>query len=227
MNIILLPSHNEEKAIGLCINEIRRYTDAEIVVVLSGCTDGTDKIARAKDCVRIDAPKGKGNAVRFALDTLMADAKRFKQLQFDNLLMMDSDFTYPAKYIPQMFAKLKDYDVVYGHRIEAEGQMFDPNWKWGNQFVSWYASILYQHRTKDLLTGMWAFKKEALDTLSLKSSGFTLEAELFTALAKSRASVGVVPISYRPRLEGDRPKIHRLDHLKIMWFLLFHRFTNA
>lgn len=137
--------------------------------------------------------------------------------------MMDSDYTYPVLAIPEMLKKLDEgADIVMGYRCwKEEGSMPFTN-KVGNWLLSWWASLIYQYRVRDVCTGMWAFRTEALKDFPIKSKGFTLEAELFSKAIKGHLKVEQVAISYKKRQKGES-KLVILDGLKILWFLFRER----
>jgi glycosyltransferase involved in cell wall biosynthesis len=96
---IILPALNEAETIGKVIDEIPQRAleqagySVEVLVVDNGSTDQTAQIAREKGARVITEPRrGKGRAVRTA----------FEQVNADFVFMINSDYTYPATYIPDM-----------------------------------------------------------------------------------------------------------------------------
>jgi glycosyltransferase involved in cell wall biosynthesis len=96
---IILPALNEAETIGKVIDEIPQRAleqagySVEVLVVDNGSTDQTAQIAQEKGARVITEPrKGKGRAVRTA----------FEQVNADFVFMINSDYTYPATYIPDM-----------------------------------------------------------------------------------------------------------------------------
>lgn len=56
---VIVPAHNEEKYIGLCLESITEAAKScqdqvEVIVVLNRCTDDTEQIARAYNCVVVE-----------------------------------------------------------------------------------------------------------------------------------------------------------------------------
>ena len=107
---IILPALNEEPTIGKVIDEIpkqaleREGHQVEVLVVDNNSSDRTRQVAEEKGArVITESRRGKGRAVRTALESVKADF----------VLMLDADYTYPATYIPEMLNFLKqDYSVV-------------------------------------------------------------------------------------------------------------------
>ena len=216
---VILPAYNEEKAIGKVIDEIRSLpVKCDILVVDNLSTDDTYNITFYKEVkVVVEPLKGKGNAIRTG----------FKLVKTPYVVMMNSDYTYPVKYIPFFYELLsKGYDVVVGYRYwRAKDSMSLAN-SFGNKALSLLASILYRKRIKDVCTGLWGFRREVLDKFKIESTGFTLEAELFTEVVKHECNLTQTPICYWSRQDGSKAKLRIWDGFKIGWFLIKRRIKN-
>jgi dolichol-phosphate mannosyltransferase len=96
--------------------------------------------------------------------------------------------------------------------------------RFGNQMLTWLASLLYQRRCRDLCTGMWGFQASALDALPLESTGFELEAEMFAHAARLGLRIEQVQADYLPRVGSS--KLGFTDGFRIAWSLLRSRFDS-
>ncbi|MGB8707163.1 MAG: glycosyltransferase family 2 protein [Dehalococcoidia bacterium] len=220
---IIIPALNEEETIEKVISEIPRDEletagfEVQILVVDNSSDDRTGELAmRAGAEVILEPKKGKGRAVRTAL----------KSVEADFVFMLDADWTYPPSYIPEMLKLLNGSDVVIGSRLDGQlenGSMSGLNLV-GNRLLSLMASVLYNKKISDVCTGYWGFKGEVVRALNLRASGFELEAELFTCLAKKGCSMAELSIHYRKRATCPKLNIIR-DGIKIGWTLITRRFT--
>ena len=215
---IILPAYNEEKSIGRVIDEIRSLpVKCDILVVDNRSINGTFSIASSKEVkVVVEEQIGKGNAMK----------RGFKEAETPYVIMMDSDYTYPAIYLQELYKLLSGgCDVVVGYRKWKQCGSMTPLNSFGNRLLSLLASILYGYDVYDVCSGMWGFRKEVLDTFDIGGGGFTLEAELFINSVRSGCTIVQRPMVYRRRLEGDRAKLKVWDGFKIGWFLVKRRFT--
>ncbi len=109
---VVMPSYNEEKAIPVMINEIKKHTseyDTEIIVV-DGSKDKTAEIARSLGArVVIQEPRGHGIALRTAIN----------EAKHDIIITTDCDNTYPMDYIPKLI------DIIKNENIEAVKKIVD------------------------------------------------------------------------------------------------------
>lgn len=220
---IVLPTLNEEEAIGRVIDEIpardlaEKGFEVKVLVVDGNSTDRTRQIAEAKGAeVIIESRKGKGRAMRTAFDTVDADF----------IFMLDADYTYPATYIPEMLDILqRDCAVVIGSRLKGQiekGGMSRLN-VIGNHLLTLMANVLYKTKISDLCTGYWGLRSEVIPNLNLTADGFDFEADLFSQVARKGYRIGEIPINYRRR--QSPAKLNSIkDGLKIGRALISKRF---
>jgi len=190
----------------------------DILVVNNDSTDTTKEIALNHGCKVLDVPTpGKGNAIRSSL----------KAITTPYTVMMNSDWTYPARFVTAIYNRLlKGADVVMGSRLLVDKGAMTLGHTLGNLGLSTLASVLYHRDVVDLCTGMWGFKTPILQSFELTSTHFTLEADLFVNCVKRKVVLVDQPIAYRARVDGDRPKLRTMDGMKIGWFLLRKRFNG-
>lgn len=212
---IILPTLNEAKAISKVIQEIRLLPiKCQIFVVDGLSTDDTPAIALDLGVpVFYEKRKGKGVAFRTVL----------KHIDTPYIVMIDADGTYPVDAIVSFCEALSEYDIVKGDRKWLENGAMTKTHRFGNYMISLLASILFQHRTRDVCSGMWAFRKECLDKFNLTSAGFTLEADLFINTVRTGCTLKELPIEYKKRIQGDKAKLMMRDGFEIGWFLIKRR----
>jgi len=223
---VVLPSRNEEEAIGKVLEEVNspQYGLPPLVytfepLVIDASSDRTAEIARSYGAkVITQKSRGKGNAFREILPYLKDS---------DIVIQADADYTYPLNNLPEIVYALTTYDndVAMGYRKWKEKGAMPALNAFGNIFLSALATILYGHRVRDLCSGLWGFRKEVLDRFNLTSEGFTLEADFFINAVKTGCKIAQFPIHYRKRLGKSQVKFRPLiDWLKIVWFVIKRRF---
>ena len=112
---VVIPAFNEEKSIGLVIEQTTQVLDSlgvpyEIIVVDDGSTDNTARVASTYKATVISYPQniGKGHALR----------KGFQQAQGEIIVMIDSDGTHRPKEITDLVTPLfNGTDIVAGSRF--------------------------------------------------------------------------------------------------------------
>lgn len=228
--VILLPALNEELAIGKVLEEIRGEvkTPHFVVVVDNGSTDRTAEIAREMGATVLTVKvRGKGNGVRNGIAALLSE---FCPVEWDKLVMLDSDFTYPARYVDDVVTLLDDWqyvkncDVVIGVRTTREEKAMTRINVLGNKVLSGMTSAVYGVRVRDVCSGLWGFRREALEKFSLTSSGFALEVDFLANAWRTGCRIGQIEIEYRARLDGSKAKLKVKDGLRIGWYIIRGRF---
>ncbi|HWP43536.1 MAG TPA: glycosyltransferase family 2 protein, partial [Blastocatellia bacterium] len=110
---VVIPAYNEELMIGSVVNELQELfgqhdIGLEIIVVDDGSTDSTAQAARAAGARVIQHRSNRGYGA--SLKTGISAATH------DTIGIIDADGTYPARYLPRLFAELERADMVVGAR---------------------------------------------------------------------------------------------------------------
>jgi len=207
---IILPCLNEEKAIGKCINNIKKVINAEIIVVNNNSTDQSKEIALNKNVIVIDEPNyGYGNAYKTGL----------KQATKKNIIMVDCDCSYDYNEIPKFIENLKNNDLVIGNRFANpdKGSMPLIN-KFGNSILR----ILFKLKgvnNQEVCTGFVGIKKNKVPK-NLSSQGMEFSSE-FLIKTKNLNSIEI-PIKFHKRI--GKSKLRKLqDGLRhVKYFITNH-----
>jgi glycosyltransferase involved in cell wall biosynthesis len=202
---IILPCRNEEKALPVCLKQIKEVIkknnlNAEIIVSDSS-VDNSPKIAQENDVILIKHNKeGYGNAYLEA----------FRNFKGKYVFMADCDGTYDFNEIPRFINELdKGYDFVIGNRFSGrieKGAMRFSNRYIGNPLLSATLRLFFHTKIKDTQCGMRAIKKEALQKLNLKTAGMEFASEMIIKAIKNRLKTKQIPINYYKRIGKSKLK---------------------
>lgn len=219
----LIPCYNEAGGIGDVIRkfpvaQLAKYGyQLEIIVIDNNSNDDTGKIARAHGVTVLHEPKrGKGNAMRLGFRRVSQDKDA------DYVVMLDGDTTYKPAEILRLVEPIDSgfCSVVIGSRLGGkilEGSMTTFN-RFGNWVYSHLVRSFYRVNVTDVLTGYFAWKRDAIERLypHLESEGFAIEMEMITKMAKLGEEIYSVPISYDKRagVTNLRPIY---DGTRILW----------
>jgi len=217
----LIPCYNEEDGIGAVIKsfpteQLRRHGYAlEIVVIDNNSKDRTAEIAREQGVTVLFEPKkGKGNAMRRGFFHISSDT--------DYVVMLDGDNTYRPEEILRVLEPLSSgfCNVVIGSRLG--GRISKGSMKAFNRLGNWVYSHLVRYcfrvNVTDVLTGYFAWTREALERLRphLESEGFAIEMEMVTKMSHLGEEIYSVPITYDAR-DGVTNLNPIRDGLRILW----------
>ncbi len=204
---VVIPTLNEAEAIGKVIDELVQVgvPKENIVVVDGGSSDGTVEVARSKGVkVVFQEGKGKTDAVKTGL----------KHVTTEYALVIDGDYTYPAKHVPELLEKAcrEGLDEVIGYRFKGRENIPLIN-RFGNWVLIKGFNILFGTGLKDVLSGMYLVRKRVLADAFFETKGFSTEVELAAHVASTTGKISEVPIEYRRRI--GRSKLKIVDGLKI------------
>jgi hypothetical protein len=216
---VIIPTMNEEKSIGMVIDEVRnalRDRPVEILVVDTDSKDRTREIAAQHGGTVIDEPRrGYGRAYKTG----------FLKASGEFIATLDADMTYPASEIPALLEMLetKGLDFITTNRFaRMEKGAMSAKHRFGNWVLSATSRLLFRVKLKDSQSGMWVFRRSILPGLKLESDKMSLSEEIkIEAFRKFKAAE--VPIPYRVRV-GDVKLNSWRDGLGNLKYLFQKRF---
>jgi dolichol-phosphate mannosyltransferase len=187
---VVIPTLNEEKAISLVIDELRKEGYSSLLVVDGYSTDRTVEIAQEWG-VQVLYQHGIGKAG--ALKTVI------EHVDTPYLLVMDGDYTYDPKDAERMLPHAEKYDEIIGVRSSENISRLH---RLGNGVINFAFNMLLGAGLSDVCSGMYMLRTEALRELNLNSKGFSVEVDIVAGMFTT-GKVTEVPISYRQRI-GER-----------------------
>ena len=185
---IVIPVKDEESAIGKVIDELRAEGYGHILVVDGYSTDKTLDICDEKKGIHFISQHGKGKtgAVKTAIENVATPY----------LLVIDGDFTYPAKDIERLLVHADKYAQVIGVRDRKNISRLH---RLGNWVITKTFNLLFDSSLSDVCSGLYLLNTKFAKTLELSSKGFITEVEI-AAQTAAKSSVTEVPIGYRERI---------------------------
>ncbi|WP_433077766.1 glycosyltransferase family 2 protein [Dactylosporangium sp. CA-052675] len=224
---ILMPVFNEEARLDEALKQALNVPypcEIELVVVDDGSTDRTAEILRRHASDPRLRPnvhqvnQGKGAAIRTAVD----------QATGTYMVILDADLEYDPQDIPRLLQPVLDsgVQVVYGNRTFGSHSSFSFWYVMGNKAVTTAANILFNCYIGDLETCFKLMPVELYRSLTMKSRGFGMEAEVTGKLLRRGVRPYEVPISYHARTREEGKKITWRDGVEALWILFRERIRN-
>lgn len=225
---VVIPVYDEKETILRIIDKVLQLDFVkEIIVVDDGSKDGTKELLREAAFdgrVRIffhDRNRGKGAALRTG----------FGHVTGEIVAVQDADLEYDPNEFAEMIKPILEgvADVVYGSRLSGgKPQRVHLFWhKLGNGFLTFLTDLLYNTTLSDMETCYKMFRKNIIETIRIRSDGFSVEPELTAKICKNKQwRVYELPISYYGRSYAEGKKISWKHGFSALWTLLKYRFTD-
>jgi SAM-dependent methyltransferase len=234
---VIVPAYNEAKTFAALMDALLRKDLPgllmEIIVVESNSADGTRQIAlKYQNHPRVklileDQPRGKGHAVRAALEAASGDY----------VLIQDADLEYD----------LEDYDALLEQLVAGRGafvlgsrhggrnvmkmRQFTGQhslslfFNLGHRFFTTLINVLFRQRLRDPFTMFKVFRRDCLYGLEFECNRFDFDFELLIKLIRKGYRPIELPVNYRSRSfkEGKKVRMFRdpLTWLKALARLRF------
>lgn len=197
----------------------------EWIFVDDKSTDGSLEILRSLQpqygyrLLEQDPNQGKGSAVR----------RGIREATGELIIIQDADFEYDPADIPSLIEPLVQgrADVVYGSRFKSSHQVRRTYHYFVNRVLTVLSNLLSGIYLTDMETCYKAFRSELVQSMLLSSERFGIEVELTAFVAKIRARIYELPISYYPRTRLQGKKINWKDGVAALVHLVRFNLLTA
>ena len=208
---IIVPTYNESQNIVGILKSIHDNIPkgllTETIVVDDNSPDGTGKIVEdyisnikkiAENTINIVHRKAKDGLSSAILNGIQT-------AKGETIVVMDSDFSHPPQIIPKMIDAFKQYqcDLVVASRYITGGNI--QGWTTKRKLMSKIATSIAKNglgiKTKDPMSGFFAFKKNIIKELNFDAIGYKILLEM---LVKTKGvKVKEIPYTFENRKLGS------------------------
>lgn len=197
--VVVIPAYNEERYIGSVVLKTLAYP-VRVIVVDDGSTDLTAEIALRAGAVvvRQGVNQGKGSSITAGL-------KKAWEFQPDALVLIDADGQHLPGEIPRLLAPVLEgrADIVVGSRYIQKENKVPLHRRVGHTFFNVLTHAASGVAVSDSQSGYRAFSRRALENMSFRSTGFSVESEMQFLAREKGLVVEEVPVTIR---YPDKPK---------------------
>jgi dolichol-phosphate mannosyltransferase len=197
---VVLPALNEADNLTKLLPQLHAavsalHTQYEIIVVDNHSTDTTAEVCAQQGAVLIQQTEpGFGGALWAG----------FARAQGEYVLTMDADLSHLPDFVPAMWARRTDADLVIASRYVPGGSADMPRFRY---WLSVILNVVYTRilalSAKDISSGFRLYRAAALRNLDLRSHDFDAQEEILIGLYARACRIVEVPFRYSPRKEGQ------------------------
>lgn len=218
---IIVPVFNERTTVLQVLDRVAAIdSEAEIVVVDDGSTDGTRALlaerARRNDrkitLVQHPVNRGKGAAL----------ASGVGRATGDYVIVQDADLEYdPADYRKLIaVVDARQAEAVYGSRFGRGRPNMSVRHRMGNRLLTGLTNVLYGSSLTDMETCYKLLRRSLFVELAITCNRFDVEPEITAKLLRAGVTIHEVPISYTGRSFAEGKKISWVDFVMAVWTLV-------
>ncbi len=225
---VIIPCYNEKDTIETVVDRVLKSPvthPLEIIVVDDGSTDGTRDILRKTIESKVSKViyhahnQGKGAAITTGLIAVTGDI----------LIIQDADLEYNPDEYPKLIKPIVEGfgDVVYGSRfLTSEYHRVLYFWHYvANKVLTLMSNMFTNLNLTDMETCYKVMKRDVYKRISLQEKRFGVEPEITAKIAKLKAPVYEVGISYFGRTYEEGKKIGLKDAFRAIWCILKYNLT--
>jgi hypothetical protein len=213
---VVIPCYNEEHGIREVMGRMPGVVD-EVLVVDNNCTDRTAEVAASLGARVVPEPTpGYGAAYKTGLRAAVSDI----------VATLDGDGTYPPEEIPRLVDALLDrhWDFLSASRFPlADPRAMGLSNRIGNWVLTAAAAVLFFKPIRDSQSGMWVFRRAALERMRLTSDGMPFSEEIKLEAVLRGLRFGEEHIPYGERIGEVKLRKWR-DGWSNLMFLFKKRF---
>jgi glycosyltransferase involved in cell wall biosynthesis len=219
---VIVPVLNEEEGVGKVVDELLRTgVPRENIVVIDGNSTDRTREEAVKRGVRavVQDGRGKADAVKTGI--------RLTKTRY--VVVIDGDYTYPASRIRDLVkeAEKKGLDEVIGARTRLERGSMGVAYRIGNKILTKFFNLLFGTRLRDVLSGLYLVRRDALQDALVEMKGFSIESEIAAHVASTTGRIGEIDVEYRRRLGRKKLGIRHGITIAIDMVRLAYRYNPA
>jgi glycosyltransferase involved in cell wall biosynthesis len=219
---VVVPVYNERATLGEVVARLLEVPCLLEIIIVDDCSsDGSGEIAVKLGqlhpqvrVIRHERNAGKTAALKsgFALTTGRI------------VIIQDADLEYDPGEIYGVIRPILEghADVVFGSRflVRRAARVLYFYHYIANKLLTYLSNVLTNLNMTDIETGYKAFRGDIIRNMVIVSGGFGFEVEVTAKIAKLKAAIYEVPISYYGRTYDEGKKIGLRDGLAAFWFVL-------
>jgi glycosyltransferase involved in cell wall biosynthesis len=224
--IIQIPCYNEEKTLGITLQELPRELSGidtvEWLVINDGSSDKTVEVAKSCGVDHIvNFPRNRGLAKAF-----MAGIEASVKAGADIIVNTDADNQYCAQDIPKLIEPiiLKQAEIVIGARSIDTHPEFSQVKKFLQKLGSWVVRIASDTDIPDAPSGFRAFSRQAAMQINVFNN-YTYTIETIIQAGQKGIAITSVPININLSLRPSRLVKDNWNYVARSFLTIFRIFT--
>lgn len=212
--LIIIPAYNEESNILNTVQEIKKYTKYDYIVINDGSTDRTLELLRSHNIRHINLPLNLG--IGGAMQTGYKYANR---QGYDYAIQLDADGQHNPSEIHLLVKEISQngYDMVIGSRfLEETAYRGKLSRRIGILYFYYLLKLIAGIKVKDPTSGYRIVNKRVIDYFAKDYPVDYPEVEVLVKLARKNCSIREIKAEMNARQGG----ISSISNLKGVYYMI-------
>ena len=144
------------------------------------------------------------------------------------IILLDGDLEIEINCINDVIKKHKKYkeSVIIGNRWNSNNKKNVNLHSFGNKIINFLFNLLYKTNYKDILCCLKLIDKNLFHYLDIKSSRFSIEAELMAKLSLIKSDIKEINVNYKRRTIEQGKKLKPVDGFSIIKEIFYTKYKN-
>lgn len=195
--LIVVPAYNEAENIVKTIEDIKKHTDNDYVIIDDCSKDKTYQICKKRGFNVLHLP------INYGLTSgVQIGFKYALENNYDALIQFDGDGQHMAQYIDIMTNELENgYDIIIGSRFVSKKKPLSPRMI-GSRLLSFLIKLTTGKRIKDPTSGMRMFSRTVFEDFA-NNMNYPPEPDMLVCMIKRGKKIKEVQVEMRDREFGE------------------------
>lgn len=196
--LIIVPAYNEGQNIEKTVNDIKKNTNYDYIIVNDCSKDNTKEVCDKNNFNVISLP------VNYGLTSgIQVGMKYAYKNGYDVAIQFDGDGQHQAKYIKDLIEKIdnEDCDIVIGSRFVNEKKPISARML-GSNIIEFAIKLVTGETIKDPTSGMRAYNRKAIEEF-VSNNSLTPEPDTLVYMMKKDMKVEEVQVQMSEREFGE------------------------
>ena len=195
--LIVVPAYNEEENIVKTIEDIKRNTNNDYIIIDDCSKDKIYEVCKKNrfNVLHLPINYGLTSGVQVGFKYALENA-------YDALIQFDGDGQHMAEYIDIMAKELENgYDIVIGSRFVTEKKPYSSRMI-GSRLISFLIKVVTGKRINDPTSGMRMFSSRVFNDFA-NSMNYPPEPDMLACMIKRGYKIREVQVEMRDREFGE------------------------
>ena len=212
--LIIIPAYNEELNIVKTVEDVKKNTDYDYVVINDGSKDKTKEVCESEKFNLVSLPINYGltSAIQVGMKYALAN-------NYDIAIQFDGDGQHQAKELNKLVEEIeKGNDISIGSRFVTKSKPKTMRML-GSNLITTIIKLTTGVTIKDPTSGMRAYNKATIKEL-VNNSGLSPEPDTIVYMIKKKMSIKEVQVEMKDREFGES-YLSPLKSMKYMFNMFF------